>query len=58
MVWINNESPTKGSSYHFRDISLHAIASVGFDNPCIYCHLDTENVTEVTFTPTDSSTRM
>ena len=57
VVWLNKEAPSNGSSYSFRDISMHAVApaSESFDKACLYCHLDTEDVTELRFVPEDST---
>ena len=53
VAWINSGNKAQSSSYRFRDISLHAMAQTAFGEPCLYCHLDTEDVTEIRFIPSD-----
>ena len=51
----NLSNNIKGFAYDFYFISMHAVAREGFDKPCIYCHLDTEELSEIRFEPNDSS---
>ena len=58
IVWVNADASSGGTSYQFRDISMHAVASEDVLGTCLYCHVGMDEVNEVRFTPRDASSGM
>eukprot|EP01027_Heterolobosea_sp_BB2_P009421 GEZU01013888.1.p1 GENE.GEZU01013888.1~~GEZU01013888.1.p1 ORF type:complete len:206 (+),score=57.14 GEZU01013888.1:26-619(+) len=56
VYWLSDQQSDKGFKIGFRSIMMHAIANdpSSFPQPCIYCQLDSEELSEMRFVPQDA----
>jgi len=54
VYWYPKKEGESPESFAYQDIVMHAVSpGSGSYPPCIYCHLDSEDVTEIRFCPPD-----